>query len=73
MQVCDALAYYYLRNPLPFEMPIPKPLIPPPVEGGKILASDINYFRFAARPRKASIRKNQMDPVDYGVPPALFR
>ena len=30
MQICDALAYYYLRNPLPFEMPSPKPLIPPP-------------------------------------------
>src|ERR1700685_1911821 len=28
--VCDALAYYYLRNPLPFDMPTPKPLIPPP-------------------------------------------
>jgi len=28
--ICDALAYYYLRNPLPFEMPSPKPLIPPP-------------------------------------------
>ena len=26
--ICDALAYYYLRNPLPFEMPSPKPLIP---------------------------------------------
>src|SRR5437660_12862755 len=25
MLVCDALAYYYLRNPLPFEMPSPKP------------------------------------------------
>ena len=42
MLVADALAYYYLRNPLPFEMPSPKPLIPPPwkVEN---LASDINY------------------------------
>src|SRR5258708_13818432 len=28
--ICDALAYYYLRNPLPFEMPSPKPPIPPP-------------------------------------------
>src|ERR1700755_2841716 len=26
MMICDALAYYYLRNPLPFEMPVPKPL-----------------------------------------------
>ncbi|MGH9723726.1 MAG: CheR family methyltransferase, partial [Candidatus Acidiferrales bacterium] len=40
--VCDALAYYYLRNPLPFDMPTPKPLIPPPWKV-EILASDINY------------------------------
>src|SRR4051794_19555207 len=26
MIICDALAYYYFRNPLPFEMPSPKPL-----------------------------------------------
>src|SRR3954462_12544892 len=29
-QTSDALAYSYLRNPLPFERPSPKPLIPPP-------------------------------------------
>src|SRR5206468_761538 len=40
MIICDALAYYYLRNPLPFEMPSPKPLIPPPWKV-EILASDI--------------------------------
>src|SRR5208337_3356088 len=28
MLVTDALAYYYLRNPLPVELPLPKPLIP---------------------------------------------
>src|SRR5216110_1876330 len=27
MLVADGLAYYYLRNPLPIEMPSPKPLI----------------------------------------------
>jgi len=42
MLVADALAYYYLRNPLPFTMPSPKPLIPPPWKV-EILASDINY------------------------------
>src|SRR3979490_2047581 len=42
MQVCDALAYYYLRNPLPFEMPSPKPLIPPPWKL-EIVASHISY------------------------------
>src|SRR4029077_7767495 len=30
MLVTDALAYYYLRNPLPIDMPLPKPLVPPP-------------------------------------------
>ena len=42
MLVSDALAYYYLRNPLPFEMPSPKPLIPPPWKV-EIIASDISY------------------------------
>jgi chemotaxis protein methyltransferase CheR len=30
IMVCDALAYYYLRHPLPFDMPSPKPMVPPP-------------------------------------------
>ncbi len=30
MMAADTLAYYYLRNPLPIEMTMPKPLIPPP-------------------------------------------
>jgi chemotaxis protein methyltransferase CheR len=30
MLVTDALAYYYLRNPLPLDLPLPKPLVPPP-------------------------------------------
>src|SRR5579864_8968586 len=42
MQIADALAYYYLRHPLPFDMPSPKPLIPPPWRV-EILASDISY------------------------------
>ncbi|HEV2617728.1 MAG TPA: CheR family methyltransferase, partial [Candidatus Acidoferrales bacterium] len=42
IQICDALAYYYLRNPLPFDMPSPKPLIPPPWKV-EIVASDISY------------------------------
>src|SRR5271165_2859344 len=40
--ICDALTYYYLRNPLPFDMPTPKPLVPPPWKV-EILASDISY------------------------------
>src|SRR5579864_3869104 len=42
MQISDALAYYYLRNPLPCEMPVPKPLVPPPWRV-EILASDMSY------------------------------
>jgi len=63
MLVCDALAYYYLRNPLPFEMPSPKPLIPPPWKV-EILASDINYSVLRAA-QEAVYPENQMDAVDY--------
>lgn len=63
MQICDALAYYYLRNPLPFEMPTPKPLIPPPWKV-EILASDISYS--ALRMGQEGIySENQMEPVEY--------
>jgi chemotaxis protein methyltransferase CheR len=63
MQVADALAYYYLRNPLPFEMPSPKPLIPPPWKV-EILASDISYS--ALRTAQAGLFSElQMEPVDY--------
>ena len=63
MLVCDALAYYYLRNPLPFEMPSPKPLIPPPWKV-EILASDINYsvLRLA---QEGMFSATAMEPVDY--------
>ncbi len=63
MQVCDALAYYYLRNPLPFEMPSPKPLIPPPWRV-EILASDINYSVLRAA-QEAVYPENHMATVDY--------
>ncbi|HVZ17951.1 MAG TPA: CheR family methyltransferase [Terriglobales bacterium] len=63
MQVADALAYYYLRNPLPFDMPTPKPLIPPPWRV-EILASDISYS--ALRTAQEGIyTEAQMEPVDY--------
>ncbi len=63
MQICDALAYYYLRNPLPFEMPTPKPLIPPPWKVD-ILASDISYS--ALRMAQEGIySETQMEPVEY--------
>jgi len=42
MLVADGLAYHYLRNPFPMEMPFPKPLVPSPWKV-EILASDISY------------------------------
>jgi chemotaxis protein methyltransferase CheR len=63
MIICDALAYYYLRNPLPFEMPSPKPLIPPPWKV-EILASDINYSVLRAA-QEGIYNENHMEQVDY--------
>jgi chemotaxis protein methyltransferase CheR len=63
MQVADALAYYYMRNPLPFEMPTPKPLIPPPWKV-EILASDISYSVLRAG-QEGIYNENQMAPVEY--------
>src|SRR5512143_4791 len=63
MQVCDALAYYYLRNPLPFEMPSPKPLIPPPWKV-EILASDISYSVLRVA-QEGTYPENHMEAVDY--------
>jgi len=63
MQICDALAYYYLRNPLPFEMPSPKPLIPPPWKV-EILASDISYSVLRLG-EEGMYPENHMEPVDY--------
>jgi chemotaxis protein methyltransferase CheR len=42
IQIADALAYYYLSNPLPQEVSKIKPLVPPPWHV-EILASDISY------------------------------
>ena len=63
MLICDALAYYYLRNPLPFEMPSPKPLIPPPWKV-EILASDISYSVLRAA-QEALYPEAHLEPVDY--------
>jgi chemotaxis protein methyltransferase CheR len=61
--ICDTLAYYYLRNPLPFEMPTPKPLIPPPWKV-EILASDINYSALLVA-QQGVYTGAQMDSIDY--------
>ncbi len=63
MLIADALAYYYLRNPLPFDMPSPKPLIPPPWKV-EILASDISYSVLRAG-QEAMYAENHMETVDY--------
>jgi chemotaxis protein methyltransferase CheR len=63
IMICDALAYYYLRNPLPFDMPTPKPLVPPPWKV-EILASDINYTALLAA-QQAVYTQAQMESVDY--------
>ena len=64
MLVADALAYYYLRNPLPLELPVPKPLIPPPWRV-EILASDISYSVLRAG-QEGTYSEHQMAMVDYG-------
>ena len=63
IEVCDALSYYYLRNPLPFDMPSPKPLIPPPWKV-EIVASDISYSALL-QGEQALYSDTQMEPVDY--------
>jgi len=65
MLVCDALAYYYLRNPLPFDMPVPKPLVPPPWKV-EIVASDINYSALLTA-GQGIYNEIQMEPVDYAT------
>jgi chemotaxis protein methyltransferase CheR len=63
IMVCDALAYYYLRNPLPFDMPTPKPLIPPPWKV-EIVASDISYSALLTA-QQGVYNENQLETVDY--------
>jgi chemotaxis protein methyltransferase CheR len=63
MLVADALALFYLRNPLPFDMPYPKPLVPPPWRL-EILASDISYSVLRAA-QEGRYTEEQMEPVDY--------
>ena len=64
MLVADALTYYQLRNPIPHESPLPKPLIPPPWRL-EILASDISYSVLRAA-QEGFYNEHQMSTVDYG-------
>jgi len=61
--VSDALAYYFLRNPLPFDLPSPRPLIPPPWKV-EIVASDISYSALL-QGQQGIYTEAQMEPVDY--------
>jgi|SRR5919204_816156 chemotaxis protein methyltransferase CheR len=63
MLMCDALSYYYLRNPLPYEMPVPKPLVPPPWKI-EVLASDISYTALRSA-QEGIYTETQMESVDF--------
>ena len=63
IQVADALAYYYMRNPLPMEAATPKPLIQPPWKV-EILASDISYSVLRAG-QEGTYGETQMSSGDY--------
>ena len=63
MLVADALSYHSLRNPSGYEVPFPKPLIPPPWKV-EVLASDINYSVLRAG-QEGIYTENQMSSVDY--------
>jgi chemotaxis protein methyltransferase CheR len=64
MLVADTLSYYYLRNPMPLESPVPKPMVPAPWRV-EILASDINYSVLRTA-QEGSYGEHQMLGVDYG-------
>ena len=63
MLSADALSYYYLRNPLPVALSLPKPLVPPPWRV-EILASDISYSVLRTG-QEGAYNENQMATVDY--------
>jgi len=63
MLICDALSYYYLRHPLPFEMPSPKPMVPPPWRV-EIVASDISYSVLRTA-QEGVYPEKHMEPVDF--------
>ena len=63
MLVADALSYHALRNPSGHEIPLLKPLIPPPWKV-EVLASDISYTVLRAG-QEGIYNENQMSSVDY--------
>ncbi len=63
MLVADALTYFGLRNPLPAEPLLPKPVVPSPWRL-EILASDISYSVLRAA-QEGIYTEAQMSNVDY--------
>ncbi|HYA23385.1 MAG TPA: CheR family methyltransferase [Terriglobales bacterium] len=63
MLAADALSYHCLRNPSGYELPSPRPLIPPPWRV-EILASDISYSVLRAG-QEGTYTEAQMASVDY--------
>ncbi len=63
MLVVDALAYFELRNPRTHEVPLPRPLVPPPWRV-EILASDISYSALRVG-QQGFYSEHQMSSVDY--------
>ena len=64
MMICDALAYYYLRNPAPgVEMPAAKPIVPPPWKV-EVLASDMSYSGLLTA-QQGMYSESQVESVDY--------
>jgi len=63
MLICDALAYYYLRNPVAVEMPSPKPIVPPPWKV-EVVASDMSYAGLLTA-QQGVYSDAQLETVDY--------
>ena len=63
MLLCDALAYYSLRNAPAPNLPSPRPLVPPPWKV-EILASDISYSALRTA-QEGNYSEQQMEPVDF--------
>jgi len=71
MMICDALAYYYLRNPLPMRCPRPKPMVPPPWKV-EVLASDMSYSGLVTA-QQGVVQRGAHGTRGLHLPPSLFR
>ncbi len=73
MLVTDALAYYYLRNPLPVDLPLPKPGLPGPAT---VAGGNSGQRHRLLRPASRTGRQLQREPDVDGrlrLPSALLR